>query len=359
MILAGIDEAGYGPLLGPLVVCASAFAVPGDMQAQIQLGDFAAAQTLWPLLKRAVARKGPLRDGRLIVADSKLVHAMAGGTGLLERTVLAMLRQRAAAPQAAEIPATTAQLLATLGLPPQIAAPHIVSQAPPDATVRSDFPLLPPQPWYCQSAPGGPTALPAFTAQAGLGIAASMLTGALAAADVALVALWAIVMDEDVFNRRVAATGNKATVLASATFAHVAKLAEHFADRGLLLVVDKQGGRAHYVQALLQTFPGWQLKILKETPEESSYFLHHEQRQMLLSFREKSETTSFAAALASMTAKYLRELLMAHFNAWFCARIPGLKPTAGYYQDGKRWLEDAAPHLPSLNISHEQLIRIK
>lgn len=166
-------------------------------------------------------------------------------------------------------------------------------------------------------------------------------------------------MDEDVFNRRVAATGNKATVLASATFTHVAKLAENFADRGLLLVVDKQGGRAHYVQALLQTFPGWQLKILKETPEESSYFLHHEQRQMLLSFREKSETTSFAAALASMTAKYLRELLMAHFNAWFCARIPGLKPTAGYYQDGKRWLEDAAPHLASLGVSHEQLIRIK
>ncbi len=359
MILAGIDEAGYGPLLGPLVVCASAFAVPGDIQTQIQLADFTAAETLWPLLKRAVARKGPLRDGRLIIADSKLVHAMAGGTGLLERTVLAMLRQPAADTPAAELPTTTAQLITTLGLPPPIAAPHTASQAPPDATVRSDFQLSPPQPWYCQAAPGGPTALPAFTTQAGLGIGASMLTGALAAADVSLAALWAIVMDEDLFNRRVAATGNKATVLSSATFTHVAKLAENFAQRGLLLVVDKQGGRAHYVQALLQTFPGWQLKILKETPEESSYFLQHEQRQMLLSFREKSETTAFAAALASMTAKYLRELLMAHFNAWFCARIPGLKPTAGYYLDGKRWLEDVAPHLPVLNVSHEQLMRIK
>ncbi len=359
MILAGIDEAGYGPLLGPLVVCASALAVPADMRDPIQHGDFTAAETLWPLLKRAVARKGPLRDGRLIVADSKLVHAMAGGTGLLERTVLAMLRQPATATSAAEMPATTAQLLAALDLPCANATPHIGSQAPPEGTLPGGFQLFPPQPWYGQAAPGGPTALPAFTAQASVGIGASMLAGALAAADVSLAALWAIVVDEDLFNRRVAATGNKATVLASATFTHIALLADRFADRGLLLVVDKQGGRAHYVQALLQTFPDWQLKILKETPEESSYFLHHDQRQMLLCFREKSELTSFAAALASMTAKYLRELLMAHFNAWFCARIPGLKPTAGYYQDGKRWLQDVAPHLPAINVRHEQLIRIK
>ncbi len=359
MILAGIDEAGYGPLLGPLVVCASAFAVPGDMQDQIQHGDFTVAETLWPLLKRAVARKGPLRDGRLVVADSKLVHAMTGGIGLLERTVLAMILQPAAARTVEEMPSTTAQLLTTLGVPLPNGVPPLASPARPEGPVVRDFQFFPPQPWYGHAAAGAPATVPAFTSRAGLGIGASMLAGALAAADISLAALWAIVVDEDLFNRRVAATGNKATTLASVTFTHIALLADRFAGRGLLLVVDKQGGRTHYVHDLLQTFPDWALKILKETPEESSYFLHHGQRQMLLSFREKSELTSFATALASMTAKYLRELLMAHFNAWFCARIPGLKPTAGYYQDGKRWLEDVAPHLAALNISHDQLVRIK
>lgn len=359
MILAGIDEAGYGPLLGPLVVSASAFAVPGDMQNQIRHGDFAAAESLWPILERAVARKGPLRDGRLIVADSKLVHAMAGGTGLLERTVLAMLRQRKAGEHVPEMPATTAQLLTALGLPTLQTASYKVMDNSSVATASSDFRFLPPQPWYCQAAPGGPTAVPAFTAPASLGIGASMLAGAFATADISLAALGAIVIDEDLFNRRAAATGNKATVLASATFTHIANLAENFADRGLLLVVDKQGGRANYVPALLRTFPDWQLKIIKQLPEESSYFLHQQQRRILVSFREKSELTSFATALASMTAKYLRELLMAHFNAWFSARIPGIKPTAGYYQDGRRWLADAGPHLAALGIGSEQLMRIK
>ena len=35
-------------------------------------------------------------------------------------------------------------------------------------------------------------------------------------------------------------------------------------------------------------------------------------------------------ALASMTAKYLRELAMRAFNEFWCASVPGLRPTAGY-----------------------------
>lgn len=342
MILAGIDEAGYGPLLGPLVVSASAFALPGEMGDQ----DFSAAESLWPQLERAIVRKGPLRSGRLIVADSKLVHAMAGGLGLLERTVLAMRRQLPVAPLPENSPLTLWTFLEALKLP----------RNPSRANSRQQ-PLLP-QPWYRQGAQNGGQ-LPVFTQADSLGIATSMLAGTMGTAGVTLAGLWSYVLDEDMFNTQVRATGNKATVLTSATFTHIAHLAECFAGIGLLLVVDKQGGRAHYVPLLLRTFPDWQIKILAETPEESSYYLHHESQRILLTFREKSELTSFPTALASMTSKYIRELLMEAFNQWWCQRVPGLKPTAGYYQDGRRWLKDVQPHLANLGIAQEQLMRIK
>ena len=46
-------------------------------------------------------------------------------------------------------------------------------------------------------------------------------------------------------------------------------------------------------------------------------------------------------ALASMAAKYLRELSMQAFNAHWSARIPGLRETAGYPVDAARWRREA------------------
>jgi hypothetical protein len=41
-----------------------------------------------------------------------------------------------------------------------------------------------------------------------------------------------------------------------------------------------------------------------------------------------------------MIAKLVRELSMARFNRYWCARRAELKPTAGYAQDARRWLHD-------------------
>src|SRR4051812_21896974 len=90
MIIAGIDEAGYGPLLGPLVVSATAFEAPAasaDVPTEID-----ALPCIWRLLKAAVAKKSPARKGRLLIADSKLVRHLNEGDKLLERGVLAFLR---------------------------------------------------------------------------------------------------------------------------------------------------------------------------------------------------------------------------------------------------------------------------
>ena len=61
MIVAGIDEAGYGPLLGPLVVSAALFRVPSDDDLD-----------LWDALSPVVSR-APV-DGAVPVNDSKKLY---------------------------------------------------------------------------------------------------------------------------------------------------------------------------------------------------------------------------------------------------------------------------------------------
>ena len=76
MIIAGIDEAGYGPLLGPLIISAVAFELPGSLGDEMP--DIAA------MLAPAVAVRPPLAHAALMIADSKLVHRLQNGLVHLE-----------------------------------------------------------------------------------------------------------------------------------------------------------------------------------------------------------------------------------------------------------------------------------
>ena len=48
---------------------------------------------------------------------------------------------------------------------------------------------------------------------------------------------------------------------------------------------------------------------------------------------------------------------MGRFNAYWQRLLPELKPTAGYYNDGLRFLQDIEPKRRELGIADEQLIR--
>ena len=81
VILAGIDEAGYGPLLGPLVVSVAAL----EMPAELLRAD------LWDHLSKAVAKDKKGFNGRLLITDSKKAYTPSSGIAHLRRTVLSSL----------------------------------------------------------------------------------------------------------------------------------------------------------------------------------------------------------------------------------------------------------------------------
>src|SRR5262245_36028648 len=93
--IVGIDEAGYGPNLGPFVMTSVACQAPDPVS-----GD------LWQALRTAVRRRGEKPDGRFLVEDSKLVYSTARGLADLETGVLAT-----ASPCRADTALTVARLI--------------------------------------------------------------------------------------------------------------------------------------------------------------------------------------------------------------------------------------------------------
>ena len=330
MLIAGIDEAGYGPLLGPLVVSAAAFAFPEPLN----ISDVTAAQKLWATLSPTVVAKPPVKSGKLIIADSKVVHRLSDGNKHLERAVLAIQRLTSETSTPLE---HYNSLIEHLSLPAiRIATPAAL-------------------PWQSN------VALPAFGDVGSIAIAANMLRTTLRSGNTPPVGLWTCVMDVPEFNRLVGATNNKASVLTSITMMHARNLHDRFHESELLLFIDKQGGRDHYTRLLMNTFPDLSLKVLLESPQESRYLITSPARQgkTLIIFREKAEQHSLAVALASMICKYIRELYMLMFNQWWKLQIPDLTPTAGYYTDAMRWLAQSEPEFSHLGLQRQDLVRIK
>jgi hypothetical protein len=152
-------------------------------------------------------------------------------------------------------------------------------------------------------------------------------------------------------------TRNKSAALFSLAAMHLDELIRRFADRDLVIVCDRHGGREHYGPLLRLMFEDWHLEITHESEARSDYLMTRGKTAVRIIFTMEAERQCLPTAVASMLGKYLRELLMSRFNAFWQSHLPELKPTAGYYNDGLRFLDDIDAKRRELGFDRAQLVR--
>jgi hypothetical protein len=91
------------------------------------------------------------------------------------------------------------------------------------------------------------------------------------------------------------------------------------------------------------------VEVRRECRQESVYRFKRAGDRVEVRFCKQAESY-LPVALASMFAKYLRELAMIAWNEFWCDRLPGLEPTAGYPNDAKRFKEAIAAAQAELRI---------
>jgi hypothetical protein len=169
------------------------------------------------------------------------------------------------------------------------------------------------------------------------------------------------------FNRRLEKSNNKAAVLSEATIELVhglianleqGELGNDIERNDVVVLCDKHGGRDRYLALLMHFFPDVPIKILREGEAESAYRWTSPKGKREIRFCAKAERFPPTAA-ASMMAKYVRELCMAEWNAYWSEKIQGLAPTAGYPLDAKRYRMAIASKATELGFDESDYWRRK
>ncbi len=325
-IIVGIDEAGYGPLLGPLVITSVAFRLPEEKLRS----------DMWKLLENAVGKQKRKLAGRLLITDSKKAYSRSQGVLHLRRSVLAAL----ACCDGKLLPSTTTELIDRLC---------------PTAAGRLEW-----YPWYQNLSEHDLDAN-----KADIQIAAQVLAATLKGRQMELIDMSSRCLDVGYYNKMVKAVKNKASVSFTSVCSLINDIFAKTCDldgETLQIIVDRQGGRSRYQRVLARMFPEMEIAIIKEDNSNSSYELCCGDRRMRIHFPIKADDNFMAVALASMASKYLREVLMESLNRHFINLYKSgdsgeLKPTAGYWTDGLRFINDIETKIGQLGQERAKLVR--
>ncbi len=309
-LVVGIDEVGYGPKLGPLVVAGFGFKVADP------------AVDLWKALAPAVANR-PSRV-KLPVLDSKALYSPAAGIGALEPTALSFLALLPDRPGA-----SFRRLLESVALEPPSAA----------------------DPWYHDA----DINLPIATDRTRLDARAAELWKAGVAAGVMAHGARVAWVEPAEFNRSCTSERNKSDLLFAQACRIVRAFLESAPGEEAVVRIGKQGGRKLYLAGLVREFGSvW---VQGETAHTSRYEFRRDGRRVVVEFLMDGERRDFAIALASIVGKYLREGAMRLFNGYWARQREGLRATAGYGLDARRFFREIEPHLGRLSIAPDAVLR--
>ena len=308
-----MDEAGLGPNLGPFVVAVTVWDVPERPR------DF----DFWHTFAEVLTNSPTPGDSRLHVADSKQVFQPHRGFGTLERGVLAALKLFGQEPDSFH------------GLCEYLNSSGPTAQPTPKPTE-----------WYHDVH----LALPSEEHDLSI---VEQWQQCCERQGIRLVAIKAAIVEPQRFNYLIREYDNKSLVVSRVAF-QLLRSVWSPDETETFIVGDKHGGRNRYDQLLAEVLDGEMIFRLKEGAERSDYRVG----KSILRFQPRAEEHG-PVALASMTAKYVRELAMTQFNRFWGRHIEGLKPTQGYPVDAKRFRDQIAETQKQLAISDDDLWRCR
>jgi ribonuclease HII len=363
-ILIGMDEAGYGPNFGPLVVAATAWHC-ADMGETASAGgrktpkskSAARASTcavvdanpqsairnpksdsidLYRLLRPIVSKSAS--DRRIAIADSKALYTPGLGLRQLERGLHAVLLS--------------------------------MRQSLTSWSAIAD---------YCNADPNGhhkkhcwpdghDSQLPIDAAVEEVARLEARFTRACESAQVRPLFIRARLVFPTEFNNLIEHYGTKGAALSHITVGLLREVIDKVNNDDspkspapspqppVHVVCDKHGGRNFYTALLQHHFSEHWIEAVYESHAESRYEWGPPESRAKVSFRMQGERF-LPTALASMTAKYLRELAMRAFNDFWCAHVPDLRRTAGYPKDSHRFRKAIAAVQKDLKIDDHTLWR--
>jgi hypothetical protein len=318
----GVDEAGYGPLLGPLVIGLSAFRIHPATDEPADPWGCELRRRLRGLVVRASAsRRADAQPLPVPVDDSKAVKQRYGVEGLARGVGLF------ASAMATPPPAHLEDLIVRY------------SDCRPEAFARA--------PWFRDLAR---SALPRYP-----------WTGPLDARfherGVEALDLRVLPADAPELNASFDAVRNKAGVLGLLSATLLVSILDRHPGEDALVVLDRHGGRTDYAPYLAGVFPFAIVSRAAGPPGEARYRVRLPDRLLHVRFVTRGDRASLAVGWASMAAKLTRDLFMQCLNAWFHARLPAVRPTAGYTTDGRRFLADVESVLEGEAVDRRLLVR--
>ncbi len=294
MLLAGIDEAGYGPRLGPLCV--------GFAAMELEPFDPLDPPNVWAMLRPAVGR-ARAKSAALQVDDSKKLKRATGWPfEPHERSCRAHLSAIGVGVS------SDVEALGALGV-----------EAPA----------------------GSPGSLDLALDAAAAAIAANALRRRAGGSGVRFTRLSVDAAHAGRFNDGWRRTRSKAA-FEFEMIAPKLRWTWERAEEGALVTLDRLGGRTRYGDSLRAAIPDAEEVVeLGRDARRAVYVVRDAQRRMHVEVLVGGDGKRYPTALASIAAKWSRELVMARFNRTFGELAPELNPTAGYGTDAARWIREA------------------